>query len=440
MIGSTKLVVSNIGKLYTLAGLDGRSGQAASGIRLISCGEVEIDGGKITYAGPARDRHAPVAGDSYNPYPAPPTVNETAAAGVTHVDAGGALVTPGLVDPHTHVVYGGNRAAEMKLKQQGVPYLDILAGGGGILSTVRATRAASDEELFAAAEVRLLEMARHGATTVEIKSGYGLSTTEELRILRIIAELDARLPISIVATFLGAHAVPAELRGDTDRYVEAVVEEMIPSVARQGIARFCDVFCERGVFAVEQSRRILEAARDHGLARKIHADEIAVSGDDESGAGLAAEVGATSADHLRATSDSGLRKLAAKRVTPVLLPVTSLCLGDQRFARARAMIDEHDLPIALATDDNPGTSPTESLQLVMALAALNLKMSPEEILVGVTINAARAISQDGDVGTLEPGKRGDVVIWRAYDLDMLPYRLGVNQASMVVAAGEIIAS
>jgi imidazolonepropionase len=366
-------------------------------------------------------------------------VTET-VAGLTRVDAGGALVTPGLVDPHTHVVYGGNRAAEMKLKQQGVPYLDILAGGGGILSTVRATRAASDEELFAAAEVRLLEMARYGTTTVEIKSGYGLSTAEELRILRVIAELDARLPISIVGTFMGAHAVPAEFRGDADAYAETVVCEMIPAVARQGIARFCDVFCERGVFTVEQSRRILEAASDHGLARKIHADEIAVSGDEESGAGLAAEVGATSADHLRATSDQGLKELAANGVSPVLLPATSFCLGDQRYARARVMIDEYDLPVALATDDNPGTSPTESLQLVMALATLNLKMSPEEILAGITVNAARAISRERDAGTLELGKRGDLVIWRAYDLDMLSYRLGVNQASMVVAAGVIIAN
>jgi imidazolonepropionase len=345
------------------------------------------------------------------------------------------LVTPGLVDPHTHALYGGDRAHEVALKLAGVPYLEILARGGGILSTVRATREATDAELYESTARRLGAMLAMGTTTVEIKSGYGLSVEEELRALRIIRRLDRHLSISIVPTFLGAHAVPEESRSDPEGYVDAIVEQMIPAVADEGLSGFCDVFCEAGVFSVEQSRRILDAGNARGLRGKVHADEIEPMG----GAQLAADCGAVSADHLRATTGDGMTRLAESGVVPVVLPATSFNLRGHHYANARRMIDEFELPVALATDDNPGTSPTESLQLVMTLAALELRMTPEEILAGVTINAARAIGVEEKAGSLEAGKGGDLVIWQAFDLAMLPYRFGTNQAAMVLKAGDVVA-
>jgi len=235
---------------------------------------------------------------------------------------------------------------------------------------------------------------------------------------------------------LGAHAVPPEHQNDPEAYVEEIIHRMVPAVAKEGLARFCDVFCEPGVFTVEQSRSILRAGSAHGMQPKLHADEVECAA---GGAELAAEVGAVSADHLRATDRQGFRRLAEAGVTPVVLPATSFTLGDHRYADARMMIDEFDLPVALATDDNPGTSPTESVQMVMSLAALELRMTPNEILAAVTVNAAGAIGLGDEVGTLAKGKSADLVIWQAYDLDFLPYRFGVNQAAMVVRAGEIVA-
>ena len=431
----SKTLITNIGALYTLAGAGDRGSRVATEMEPIETGEVLIEDGLIQYAGRAKDQRAPESPRSdYVPYPQPPTIRH-ADPDLTVIDAHGALVTPGLIDPHTHVLYGGNRAHELALRVAGIPYLDILAGGGGILSTVRATREASDAELHESAATRLKAMLSLGTTTVEIKSGYGLSVDEELRALRIIQRLDHDLAISIVSTFLGAHAVPEEWRGKADAYVDLIVERMIPEVAAEGLSGFCDVFCEAGVFSVEQSRRILEAGNGQGLRGKVHADEIEPLG----GAELAADLGAISADHLRATTDEGMRRLAEAGVVPVVLPATSFNLGGGQYANARRMIDEYDLPVALATDDNPGTSPTESLQLVMTLAALELHMTPEEILLGVTVNAARAIAAEERAGSLETGKIGDVVIWQAFDLAMLPYRFGVNQAAMVVKNGEIFA-
>lgn len=434
-----RLVVQNIGKLYTLAGFEGTSGKIASSLYSVAMAELVLEDGIVTYAGPSRaalDEQGASARES-NPYPSPPEVVESLGDSVS-IDAHGALVTPGLVDPHTHLVYGGNRAHEMSLKLAGVPYLDILSQGGGILSTVRATHEASDEELLESASVRLRAMLAMGTTTVEIKSGYGLSTEEELRLLQIVAELDRRFPSTIVPTLLGAHAIPPRFKNDPDAYVDEIVERMIPAVAREGLATFCDVFCETGIFSVEQSRRILQAGKDHGLLPKLHADEIEAPSMAESGARLAAEIGAVSADHLRETADEGFRGMAQAGVVPVALPATSFSLRDHRYANVRKMIDEFDLPVALATDDNPGTSPTESLQIVMALGALELKMTPEEILAGVSVNAARAVAMNERVGTLEEGKLGDAVIWQAYNLNVLSYRFGVNQAAMVIKAGEIV--
>ncbi len=415
---------ANIGALLTMDGPDGR--------RPLQSASVVVENGRVTQvtgtAGPAPPSPA-------NPYPPAPTITHPGADDV-YVDCRRALVTPGLVDPHTHLLYGGNRSGEMALKLAGVPYLDILASGGGILATVSMTREAGDEELVEAGLTRLDAMLRMGTTTVEVKSGYGLSTEQELRMLRLIAELDRRSPVTVVPTLLGAHATPADHRDDPAGYVEEIVERMIPAVSAEGLAHFCDVFCEPEVFPVNQSRRILEAAARHGLARKVHADEIAVEGD-ISGAELAAEVSAVSADHLRATPDEGLERMAQAGVTPVLLPATSLCLADHRYAPARRMIDDFGLPVALATDCNPGTSPTESLQLVMAVAALELRLTPEEILAGVTVNAARAIDCSETAGCIATGRCCDLVVWQAYDPAMLPYRFGTNQAALVVKNGRM---
>jgi imidazolonepropionase len=432
----TGTLVQNVGGLYTLAGIEGRGSQAAAAMEPVAGAEVLIEDGLVQYAGPTRENRPQLARHSQLvPYPEPPEVQQV-RTDLTVIDAHGALVTPGLVDPHTHALYGGNRAHEVALKLAGVPYLEILARGAGILSTVRATREASDDELYRGAATRLGAMLALGTTTVEVKSGYGLSVDEELRALRILRRLDRDLPISIAATFMGAHAVPEESRGDADSYVDLVVEQMIPAVAEERLSGFCDVFCEAGVFSVEQSGRILEAGNAHGLRGKVHADEIEPMG----GAELAAAYGAISADHLRATTDEGMRRLAEAGVVPVVLPATSFNLRGNHYANARRMIDEFDLPVALATDDNPGTSPTESLQLVMTLSALELQMTPEEILAGVTINAARAIGVERQVGSLETGKEGDLVIWEAFDLAMLPYRFGANQAAIVVKGGDITAS
>jgi imidazolonepropionase len=363
----------------------------------------------------------------------------------TRVDAGGGLVTPGLIDAHTHLVFAGTREAEWQMRVCGAGYLEVLAAGGGILSTVAATRAASDEELIEGARGRLAEMLANGTTTAEAKSGYGLDVATELREMEVIGRLDREGPIQLVPTFLGAHAVPAEYRdraagefaAATEAYVAHVISEQLPAVARQGIARFCDVFCETGVFSADQTRRILRAAATHGLALRLHADELLPSG----GAELAAELGCFSADHLAEPSDEGVAALAGAAadghpVVATLLPATSWFLGKHHFAPARRFIDA-GIPVALATDLNPGTSPTIGLPLVMSIACLELSMTPAEALVAVTINAAHSLGLGGEIGSIEPGKQADLVVWDVPTLDQIPYWLGGNRVRTVVKRGAV---
>jgi len=365
---------------------------------------------------------------------------------VDRLEVPGTTVTPGLVDAHTHLLFAGSREHEVALRARGATYLEILAAGGGILATVRATRAATDASLLEHGRRWLTEMLRTGTTTVEAKSGYGLDTATELRLLAVAGRLAAEGPVDVVPTFLGAHAVPPEARaahGDdiaaaTEAYVAVVIEEQLPAVAAQGIARSCDVFCERGVFSADQSRRILLAARALGLDVRLHADELAPSG----GAELAAELGALSADHLGAPSAEGFAALvhAAERGRPVvavLLPTVPWFLGLDAREPARALI-EAGVPVALATDFNPGTSPVTSLPLVMATAATRLGLAPAEALAATTVHGAAALGLAEDRGALAPGLRADLVAWGVPTHAQLPYWIGADLARAVVVAGRVV--
>lgn len=416
--GAVDLLVHNVGTLITMRGAPGpRSGAGMAEIGAVAGGAVAIADGLILAAGREEDVRDQIAGRAI----------------LQELDAQGRLLTPGLIDPHTHLVHGGSREHELALKLRGVSYLEILAQGGGILSTVEMTRAATEDELYAKAKKSLDTMLLHGATTVEAKSGYGLTLEDELKQLRVAKRLQETHAVDVVSTFMGAHAVPKEYKGCADAYVELVTGVMLPEVKRLGLAEFCDVFCEHGVFTVDQSRAILRAARALGFGLKIHADEI----ESLCGAELAAEFGCISAEHLLAATDEGLNAMAQAGVVAVCLPATSFNLCASRHARARAMI-EMGVPVALATDDNPGSSPTESLQLVMTLACLHLRMTPEEVITALTINAAHAIGRADRVGSLEVGKQADLVLYDAQNLAYLPYHFGINHVDTVVKKGRIV--
>jgi len=350
------------------------------------------------------------------------------------VDCEGCCLIPGFVDPHTHLCFAETREKEFALRMEGAEYLEILRQGGGILSSVRAVRAASEEELLSVTLQHALSALELGTTTLEIKSGYGLNTETELKMLRVIDRVGRETPLDVVPTFLGAHAVPEEHAKDPDTYVNIVIEEMIPAVSDQGIARFCDIFCEQGVFSVEQSRRILKEARQAGLGIKIHADEV----HDLGGAGLAAELGATSAEHLLAASDGNLKAMANKGVMAVLLPATAYSLR-KAYAPARKMID-YGVPVALATDCNPGSSYTESMPFVFGLAVMDMNLSVSEALAAATLNSAYAVSMAKQVGSLDVGKSADFLLLDGESPAILAYHAGVSPVVEVYKRAELVAS
>lgn len=338
--------------------------------------------------------------------------------GAERVECGGGVLTPGLVDSHTHAVFGRWRADEYVLRCTGVPYMEIARRGGGINASVRDLRERSEDELVELALPRLREMLLNGTTTAEVKSGYGLRTEDELKTLRAVRRLNDLQPVELVPTFLGAHEFPPECRERREAYVSLLVEEMIPAVAEAGLARFCDVFMEPGVFDRAQSERILRAGLDHGLRPKLHADELEGSG----GAELAAELGAASADHLGDVSEEGIRALAASGTVATLLPATLFFLGRPKLAPARALL-EAGATVALATDFNPGSSPTPSLPFVMTAACSRMGMSPAEALRAATAAGAAALEREDGRGTLSPGAPADLALWRAGSVAEVPYRL-----------------
>jgi imidazolonepropionase len=357
-------------------------------------------------------------------------LKEHDATGVERVDASGKVVMPGLVDPHTHLVYAGSREFEIELKIKGKSYMEILAEGGGILRTVRDTRAASSQELYQQSARRLESMIAHGSTTIEAKSGYGLDIDTEVRILETVAKLGEDYPADLVPTFMGAHATPPEFEGRPGDYVDFVADKVVPLVSARKLAQFCDVFCEKGAFTPDQSRRVLLAAKEHGMQLKVHADEFASSG----GAELAAEVGAVSADHLAKPSDDGIMAMARKDVVGVLLPGTPFSSLSMEYADGRRLIDL-GVPVALATDLNPNCW-NESMQFVISLACYRMRMTPAEAITAATINAAAALGMDKRIGSLERGKRADVLVMDVPSHAHIPYRFGTNLCSAVFKDGK----
>lgn len=403
-----RLLLTNIGTLATPEGKAARRGTAQGEIRLRKNAWVLIENERIAAVGEGE-----------------PPACDTAV-----LDCGGQLVTPGLVDAHTHLIFGGWRQHELGLKLHGASYLDIQNAGGGIQSTTNATRQASAEELEEKARRALDEMLHFGATTVEAKSGYGLATAHELKALDVIRRLNKHHVVDLVGTFMGAHLVPAEYKTDREAYVRLVCEEMLPRVKEQGVAEFCDVFCEADTFTVDESRRILEAGLKHGLRAKIHADEIEAIG----GSVLSGELGAISAEHLIVCPPEGIEAMAKGGVIACLLPATSFNLG-AAFAPARDMV-RAGVPVAMATDFNPGSCPCLNMQFVINLGCLKYRLTPEEVLTAVTLNGAAAIDRAESVGSVEPGKLGDLVLWDAPDLDYICYRVGSNLVRGVVKRGK----
>ena len=392
-------------------------GEQQGAIRSIEAGALAACDGIITQIGPAHEVR-----DALGDTP----IDE-------EIDCQRRCMIPGFVDPHTHLCFAKRREAEFSLRLAGTPYLEILRRGGGILSSVQAVRAASEADLYGNMLKHMRSALQMGTTTVEVKSGYGLDTASELKMLKVIGCIGREVPLDVIPTFLGAHAIPTDYRDNPDRYVDLVIDEMLPAVMEQGIARFCDVFCEEGVFTIDQGRRILQAAQSRGLKVKIHADEV----HDLGGAGLAAELQAASAEHLLAASDTNIAAMAAAGTIAVLLPATAYSLR-KPYARARDMI-RAGLPIALASDCNPGSSYTESMPFVFGLSVMNMNLTAEEALTGATLNAAYALDVAGRVGSLDVGKQADLLLLDGESPAILAYHAGVSPVTAVYKRGNQVA-
>ncbi len=349
------------------------------------------------------------------------------------IDARAKVVMPGLIDSHTHLIFAGSRENEFEQRIEGLTYLEIAGRGGGILSTVEATRRASFEDLFSQGKKRLDRLLSKGVTTIEAKSGYGLSLEDELKILRVMKALQEDHPVGIVPTFLGAHTIPKEFKDERRRYINLLTQEMIPRVAGEGLAEFCDVFCEEKAFNLEESREILETGKRYGLKPKIHADQLNPGG----GAELAAEVGAYSADHLEYVSQKGIERMAEKGVTAVLLPGASFFLSMKKYPPAREMI-EKGVVVSLSTDLNPGSSMTESLPLMMTMGCLFFRMTPKEVIQATTLHAARSMGREKEIGSLDTGKKADLILLDIPNYKYLPYHFGVDHVELVIKNGKIV--
>lgn len=409
------LILKNIGKLVTMQGSSSfRVKEEMNKINIIENAYIAVKNGKILAIG---------VGDEFG--------NLCEDDTKIH-DAEGLLVTPGLIDSHTHLIHGGSRENEFSMKLNGVPYIEILNNGGGILSTVKATKEASEEELYKKAKKSLDRMLEFGVTTVEEKSGYGLELNTEIKQLEVARVLDKNHPVDLVHTFLGAHAVPEEYKENHKAYIDILVDVMMPKIKDMGLAEFCDVFCEEGVFTIEESEYILQKAKEMGYKLKIHADEIESLG----GAELAAKLGCVSADHLMAASDEGIKMMAENNVVANILPATSFNLN-KNYADCRKMIDMGAI-VSLSSDYNPGSCPSENLQLVMQLGCLHLKMTPNEVLTAVTINAAYAIDRADKIGSIEVGKNADFVVFDARNVEYLMYHFGINHTKKVYKNGNLV--
>lgn len=412
------LVIIHANELVTMNTTFGapRIGKEMSDLAIIHDGGIAIKDGRIIFVGPTDEL---ISKYGFEKIP-------------RKIDASKKLVTPGFVDPHTHLIFEGTRENELFLKLEGKSYLEILKEGGGILKTVRETRNAPLEKLVENGKKILDRMMSNGTTTIEIKSGYGLTTESEIKILKTAKILNEEHPVDIVSTFLGAHAIPKEFEDRTDDYVDLIISEMIPKIVKANLAEYCDVFCEKDIFSIEQSRKILETAKRYGLTPQIHIDEII----DTNGAMLAAEINAIQAGHLLKSNEKGLRAMAERKIIATLLPGTPFCLMLNDYAPARKMIN-YGIPIALATDLNPNCW-IESMQMIIVLACYNMKLSPAEALTAATINGACALQKQDEIGSLEVGKKADLVIFDVPNYNFLPYRFGVNLVSKVIKNGKIV--
>ncbi len=410
------LIIKNATQVVTCSGFQGKHGADMSNLHVIENGTVIVTDGIISHV--LKEGEAiPVKRAEYE-----------------EIDATGKALLPGFVDPHTHFVFGGHREEEFSWRMRGDTYMSIMERGGGIVNTTKATRAASEEELYTSAKKRLDDMLKLGITTTEGKSGYGLDKETELKQLRVMRRLNQDHPIDIVSTFMGPHATPAEWKGREDEFIDFNINEMLPLVAKENLAECADIFCEKNVFTIEQSRKFLTAAREHGFLLKMHADEIVQFG----GAELAAELKILSADHLLQASDQGIKAMAQSGVVATLLPLTAFSLREE-YARGREMIDANCI-VALATDLNPGSSFTASVPLLFALACIYMNFSPEEAVTAYTINSAAAINRADTIGSIDVGKQGDMILLQYPSYKFLPYYVGMNCVDKVIKRGVIVKS